>query len=654
MRLSQFTQRLAKDYPELYLHLELHDLVRFAVLAAELTARAQGTWVSRNEGEVVVPWLRTVLNISLPIPLCYDLWQAILPTINDFHVQPGILIQQHGHHPEHLSAPISESTLVAPVQHCLLCPNAPKLHHRGRLEGYLYDVDGVHTVAIVTMKCPKCPTYYRPSYYSTDGFRTYYSAHHGRHRDAFQVSCHFFMTHRLAHFLRQGMMLAHISNFNLVNLFNSSHVDGVSLPVLHAAPTVQPSLSEITCRDALDLHVLLAKADSAYSSVVVNTTIAPDKRYEQAMEKVLEWIALEGSKHRNHACSACVRVVHLAGEDQQANLGYIRAVVTDGITIGHWRCTATAEQLRELARTQGQPPPNGPCTSSLARVKDRFCPFHQEQLGKRCQAQPCGNDAIGDSPTCALKEHIEAHSKFKARVTGNFALTSMLHRPGSNLPSDPTVHQHWNTAELVNVEEVQQGDEGDRAHEQTRDGGDGKRSNRVCLSRSRTHNDQLIVGTCGIILARETFFHSESVSAVRDFILRTFPHQMPQVCFYDNACKLVEHIYHGGEEYTAFLNTVFPVDPFHFRGHKASDDFCQHDTDPKLFPELQESGNWIFNSSAAEMTNVWYGGFASVARSMSAIRFNFMMEDMIERRNDWLIRRLAKRSNISFLGDLTL
>ncbi|EGG09442.1 uncharacterized protein MELLADRAFT_71236 [Melampsora larici-populina 98AG31] len=100
------------------------------------------------------------------------------------------------------------------------------------------------------------------------------------------------------------------------------------------------------------------------------------------------------------------------------------------------------------------------------------------------------------------------------------------------------------------------------------------------------------------------------------------------------------------------MKTVIPVDPFHFRSHKESDEFCQHYTDPKLFPELRDANGWYFNSSAGECTNVWYSGFASLARNMHPIRFNFMMEDMIKRRNDWLIRRLLKRENITFLGDL--
>lgn len=93
----------------------------------------------------------------------------------------------------------------------------------------------------------------------------------------------------------------------------------------------------------------------------------------------------------------------------------------------------------------------------------------------------------------------------------------MLNRPGSNRPADPTVHQDWNTAELVGLEDVQQADEEDRAHEQAREGGDlpKTKGTRVCLSRKRTHNDQLAVATCGVILGRETFYNAESVSAVR-------------------------------------------------------------------------------------------------------------------------------------------
>ncbi|KAH9819249.1 hypothetical protein DFH28DRAFT_1148633 [Melampsora americana] len=632
MLLRDFVDAIARDFPDLHCSLEVRDFIRFVALASEVTHRVQGTL--SQESDSIIPFLCKALNLSLPKEMCYQLWHTTRPLFGWTHLQPSLLIQQHGYQ-GYLPVKIPQQFLVSPVKQCLLCPTPHNLHIRSRIDGYVYDVDGVHTAGIITLKCPGCQTFYRPSYYSKDGIRTYFSSKNGRNLDTFQVSCHFFMTHRLAESLREGQMLAHISNFNLANWFNRCHVDHVSLPSLQGAPTVLPDLSEETCRDACDIHALLLKCDSSGNRLSVDVSLPPDKRYFQAMEDVLEWIALEGTKHRNHACSACVRILPLPSEDSKPKLGYIRAV------------------LREIAQEDGLPVPNGPCTTPLVRTSDRFCPLHREKLGKRCVAQPCKNNALEGTATCGLQDHVTAYTQFKSHITSNFSLTSMLNRPGSNRPSDPTVHQDWNTAELIGLEDIQQGNEEDRTHEQAREGSDHPPPH-ICLSRKRTHNDQLIVCTCGVVLARETFFHSEGVSAVRDLLLRTFPQQMPQVCFYDNACKLVDHIYHGNHDPTPFMQTVFPVDPFHFHSHKSTDNFCQYYTDPKLFPELRDAHGWYFNSSAGECTNVWYGGFASMARNMHPTRFNFMMEDMIERRNDWLIRRLSKRSNISFIGDIPL
>ncbi|EGG12306.1 uncharacterized protein MELLADRAFT_89176 [Melampsora larici-populina 98AG31] len=652
MLLHEFVSLLAQDFPLLHSTLHVCDFTRFVTLAAEVTARVQGTL--SKEHETIIPFLRNALKLALPNDLCYHLWHTTRHLLSAGHVEPGLLIQLHGYQPD---LPIPEHFLVCPTKHCLTCSTPHKLHIRSRIDGYLYDVDGVHTIGIVTLKCPGCSTCYWPSYYSKDKIRTYYSSRFGRNKQTFQVSCHFFMTHRLAELLREGAMLAHISNFNLANLFNRCYVDRVTtIPPLTSAPTILPDLSEVTCRDALDINTLLMKCNSAGTCLRVNTSAAPpDKRYHHAMQAVLEWIALEGSKHRAHACSACMRVLPLPSTDGTPKLGSIRAVVTDGITIGHWRCTATPAQLRELAHAEGLPAPNGPCTIPLDRMSDRFCPEHLTRLGKRCVAQPCKNDAEEGSPTCHLEVHINAYAKFKAHITSNFALTSMLNRPGSNRPSDPTVHQDWNTAKLIGLEDVQQGDEEERLHEKGREGGDAAPT-RISLSRARTHNDQLCVSTCGVILARETFYHSEGVSAVRvsnfvssvqayDCTLTTFPYSGLSTTYVPK-CDA------SGEDYGPFMETVFPVDPFHFRSHKETDKFCQYYTDPKLFPELRDANGWYFNASAGECANVWYGGFASLARNMHPIRFNFMMEDMIERRNDWLIRRLSKRNNITFLGDI--
>lgn len=106
-----------------------------------------------------------------------------------------------------------------------------------------------------------------------------------------------------------------ISYFNLANLFNLTYVDDVSIPTLNDAPKVQPFLSAMTCGDGLNIHSLLQRADSAESNVHLDGTVQSAQRYHDPMEEVLEWIALEGSKHRDHVCSGCVRVVPIPGDE---------------------------------------------------------------------------------------------------------------------------------------------------------------------------------------------------------------------------------------------------------------------------------------------------------------------------------------------------
>lgn len=71
-----------------------------------------------------------------------------------------------------------------------------------------------------------------------------------------------------------------------------------------------------------------------------------------------------------------------------------------------------------------------------------------------------------------------------------------------------------------------------------------------------------------------------------------------------------------------FLDRVaIVVDAFHFPGHKADDNDCQENCDPNLFPVLKTAeGGWLFNSSAAEQVNVWFGRFQSKVKEMNVIR----------------------------------
>ena len=52
---------------------------------------------------------------------------------------------------------------------------------------------------------------------------------------------------------------------------------------------------------------------------------------------------------------------------------------------------------------------------------------------------------------------------------------------------------------------------------------------------------------------------------------------------------------------------------------------------------------WRFNSSAAEQANAWIGGFLAIVREMRVENYNFFLDEMIRRRNDWLAQELLNR-----------
>ena len=65
---------------------------------------------------------------------------------------------------------------------------------------------------------------------------------------------------------------------------------------------------------------------------------------------------------------------------------------------------------------------------------------------------------------------------------------------------------------------------------------------------------------------------------------------------------------------------------------------------PAGFPELYTIDHeWLFNTSAAEQGNVWFGKFMPVVREMDELHFNFFLDEMILIRNEWQVGVLAKR-----------
>ena len=211
-------------------------------------------------------------------------------------------------------------------------------------------------------------------------------------------------------------------------------------------------------------------------------------------------------------------------------LGHIRSTVTDGVAIG-CPCCGVHD-----------------CPLALASVKNRFCKDHNE-LDNQCVVTTCSADAQPGFWTCSAPDHrtLELYhyqqgkamfqlkhrlERLKVSQTNNSlspspATKERIRGDINKLTADPSVllpesddHGHGDNSgdSIAQLEQEYLGDE-----EVLLDANgicDGKpesgnRSVRARFGRRRSHNEELCVASCGVILGRATFLGSEAPNGVR-------------------------------------------------------------------------------------------------------------------------------------------
>jgi hypothetical protein len=125
----------------------------------------------------------------------------------------------------------------------------------------------------------------------------------------------------------------------------------------------------------------------------------------------------------------------------------------------------------------------------------------------------------------------------------------------------------------------------------------------------------------------------------------------PKHIFFDNNCTLKRMV--EGDDF--FADIGLTVDVFHWScKHSTRDTFHQQYCNPYRYPELQNDDklSWYFNSSIAEQTNVWFGGYHAICQEMGVDKFNFFLDEMIFRRNEDVREKLVQQNrnpyNVNF------
>ncbi|KAJ7167590.1 hypothetical protein C8R46DRAFT_1093498 [Mycena filopes] len=499
--------------------------------------------------------------------------------------------------------------------------------------------------------CRHCHTRYYPNYFvhSNATVRTYYQDGHR----LLQIAGHFYADIELCELFSLMMVTSWTSATNCARTYN----DGLGNEgVASVLPALWPYTFQMDVEDvwnAFFLHNLLVD-HTAHGQPLELSHIAASQadRLRPALHARNVRMAGPGQDAWNHVCDLCCWFT----EDEDGRTRAVRSTVTDGITIGR-PCCAVHD-----------------CLEPLPTVKHRYCNIHRS-FNRQCVVTDCKHDSDNGFRTCSIPDHRALESYHYLQGKAMFQLKRRLERLNVSQTHDSlssgTRNPHPRMTDelegdllpdLVDAEtedeDVELEGAGADADEDVEidatgicDGKpeSGNRRVRARFGRRRTHNEQLCVGSCGVILGRATFYGSEAPNGVREFWMKLFPTQrsLPQVMWHDNNCRLVAMLRNDTDSKLSnyFNSCALPVDVFHFKcKHKESDVECGKNCNPYLWPELRtEDGKWRFNSSAAEQTNAWFGGFQSMVREMQADRYDFFLDEMIRRRNISIIKSLGQK-----------
>ncbi|KAF8168383.1 hypothetical protein B0H34DRAFT_779734 [Crassisporium funariophilum] len=275
------------------------------------------------------------------------------------------------------------------------------------------------------------------------------------------------------------------------------------------------------------------------------------------------------------------------------------------------------------------------CKILIRNNHDCFCPAYSHMRGI-CAIVNCSLPVASEPPgkkTCSLPKHEAIEKVHNSRGQACFQLKERQCRAQVAHPCDALPVEVTDISELVKDGDVMDDFEFnckglpipvlDSAPT-------AKKTLRAQFGRKQTHNEQLFVAPCGMIIARETFYHAEAIYSVIEMIKRVYriPGTKPNHIFFNNNCTLGKAVKND----PFFKDIALTVDVFHFKcKHSEKDQFCQDNCNPVAYPELlgEDDKQWYFNSSA-------------ICREMRVDRYNFFFDEMIRRRNIMTLARLTK------------
>jgi hypothetical protein len=254
--------------------------------------------------------------------------------------------------------------------------------------------------------------------------------------------------------------------------------------------------------------LLLAKSEHGTTLFLEHDKQSQRLRLQDALMERNKQMEGPGQEAYLHACDLCFFVF----EDDHGNycaflfiilfywllinytflaLDKVQAVVCDGNSIG-FPCCAVHD-----------------CNEPLITLRDRFCHSH-DHLKAKCAVTTCTESHETGFRTCSEPAHRALELAYFSKGKSLLQLKARLNKAHNHSSASPSTP-------LDSLEELEDSDEamieGTFAECEGKSE-TGNRKLKAYFGRRRTHNEQLIVRTCGVILSRATMYGSEAVSGV--------------------------------------------------------------------------------------------------------------------------------------------
>ena len=222
-------------------------------------------------------------------------------------------------------------------------------------------------------------------------------------------------------------------------------------------------------------------------------------------------------------CALFYLIVETFTYREEDPLRKVSVVVIDGVTVGHPCCgvpnckVPLDNNRHRLVFNCQLSTIDSNLMVELEFLWNRFCPDHLN-LNSTCAIIGCSNQVIPGRRCCFYQEHQAIETVHNDRGQARFQLKERYECAHLAHPDDSVGNEVTSINEIVEDDEEQSFEPSNNGQPipviPNSDAAARKPRIRAQFGRRRTHNEQLFVAPCGMIIARETFFFAEALYSV--------------------------------------------------------------------------------------------------------------------------------------------